>query len=161
MIAWIGCDKLDRLCDRIKGKSPTGRSYHDFGSDNLLNIHDNEIMSYEVDLKKNQIILHTQYKEAGVIRNTNIFFYDVLVHFFQNELSGSILFDIEKYDVNLFIKRNSDLLKKKKNYCWPMSYNTEDELAERLIADQYCYYAISSSYGLNGWVLAKRYDICC
>ena len=125
----------------------------------MLSIHDNEVMAYEVDLKKNQIILHTQYKDGGLIKNTDIFFYDVLVHSFQNELGGSILFDIEKYDIDIFLKRNMDLLKKKKNYCWPMSYDTEEELVERLTAGQYCYYVISSSYGLNGWILAKRYDV--
>lgn len=124
----------------------------------MLKIHDNEIISYEIDLKNYQIILHTQYKISGRIKNIDIIFYNVLVHFFQNELRGSIIFDIEKYDINIFLKKNSDLLKKKKNYCWPMIYSTEEELKERLLEGQYSYYIISSSYGLNGWVLAKSYN---
>jgi hypothetical protein len=40
-----------------------------------------------------------------------------------------------------------------------MDYDTEKELTERLLKDQYSYYVISSSYGLNGWVLAKSYEI--
>lgn len=125
----------------------------------MVRIHDNEIVSYEVDLKNHQIILHTQYKDSGSIKNTDIIFHDVLVHFFQNELSGSIIFDIEKSDITLFLKNNSDLLKKQKNYCWPMPYRTEEELTEGLLKGQYSYYVISSSYGLNGWILAKSYEI--
>lgn len=121
----------------------------------MSKVHDNEIISYEVDLKNYQIIVHTQYQESALIKNTDIIFQNVLAHFFQNELSGSIIFDIEKYDIIRFLKNNSDLLKKQKNYCWPMVYDTEKELAEKLLEGEYSYYVISSSYGLNGWVLAK------
>lgn len=125
----------------------------------MSKVHDNEIMSYEVDLKNHQIIVHTQYQKSALIKNTDIVFHNVLVHFFQNELSGSIIFDIEKYDIIRFLKNNSDLLKKQKNYCWPMAYDTEEELTEKLLEGQYSYYVISSSYGLNGWILAKSYEI--
>jgi hypothetical protein len=122
-------------------------------------VHDNEIVSYKVDLKNHKIIVHTQYQESALVKDIDIIFHDVLVHLFQNELSGSIIFDIEKYEIGQFLKNNSELLKKKKNYCWPMDYDTEKELTERLLKDQYSYYVISSSYGLNGWVLAKSYEI--
>lgn len=125
----------------------------------MSKVHDNEIVSYKVDLKNHKIIVHTQYQESALVKDIDIIFYDVLVHFFQNELSGSIIFDIEKYEIGQFLKNNSELLKKKKNYCWPMDYDTEEELTERLLKDQYSYYVISSSYGLNGWVLAKSYEI--
>lgn len=128
-----------------------------FGSDNVSKIHDNEIISYEVDLRNRKIIIHTEYHDSTLIKNTDVIFYDVLVHSFRTELSGSIIFDIDKYEIIQFLKDNSELLKKEKNYCWPMDYNTIEELTERL--DQYSYYVISSSYGLSGWVLAKSYEI--
>lgn len=40
-----------------------------------------------------------------------------------------------------------------------MDYSTINELEEKLMREQYEYFVISSSYGLNGWVLAKKYEI--
>lgn len=122
-------------------------------------IHDNEIISYEVDLKNQKIIMHTEYYDSKFIERICIVFSDVLVHFFENELSGSIIFDIEEYSLNQFVKDNSKLLEKQKNYCWPMDYDTIKELTENLLKEQFSYYVISSSYGLGGWVLAKNYEI--
>ena len=86
----------------------------------------------------------------------DIVFYNVLVHFFENQLSHSIIFDICKYDVNKFIKDNNQLLNKRKNYCWPIDYDNIEELISTLEKEEYNYYIISSSYGLEGWVLAKK-----
>lgn len=40
-----------------------------------------------------------------------------------------------------------------------MNYESIDELKELLIKEQYKCYIISSSYGFNGWVLAKEMSI--
>lgn len=124
----------------------------------MSRIHDNEIISYEVDLKSQRIIIHTQYQDATSIENTDIVFSDVLAHLFENQLRGSIILDLEKYELIKFIENNRDLLRKQKNYGWPMDYDTIEELLERLLQEQYSYYVIYSSYGLNGWVLAKNYE---
>jgi hypothetical protein len=121
-------------------------------------IHDNEIISYEVDLKNQKIIIHTQYNSSTLIEKTDIVFSNVLAHFFENQLQGSIIFDIEEYEIIQFIEDNSDLLKKQKNYCWPMDYDTAEELAEILLKEQYSYYVITSSYGLSGWIVSKKYE---
>lgn len=124
----------------------------------MVKIHDYEITSYEVDLKNQKINIHAECNDSTLISKTIIIFVDVLAHFFENQLNGSIIFDIEKYEIVQFIKDNIDLLKKQKNYCWPMDYNTDQELIEKLCKEQYSYYVISSSYGLNGWILAKNYE---
>lgn len=121
----------------------------------MLKLHDSEIISYEVNLKEQSIIMHT--KHNSTIQHTDIVFYNVLSHFFENELKGSIIFDIEKHELIQFIKDNHNLLEKQKNYCWPLDYNTIEELIKKLSKQQYSYYVISSSYGLSGWVLAKNY----
>ncbi len=124
----------------------------------MSRIHDNEIISYEVDFENRKIIMHTRYNGSDLIENIDIVFSDVLVHMFENQLEGSIIFSIEKQEIFQFIKDNSDLLKKQKNYCWPMCYDTIEELEERLFKEQYSYYVISSSYGLSGWIIAKNYE---
>jgi len=122
-------------------------------------IHDSEIISYVVDLKSRKIIMHTEHHVSTLVKNIDIIFSDVLVHSFNNELSGSIIFDIDKYDITKFMEDNRGLLEKQKNYCWPMYYDTTEELTNKLLQEQYSYYVISSSYGLSGWILAKSYQI--
>lgn len=123
----------------------------------MSNIHDNEIVSYEVDLKNHKIIIHSIQYPSAIL--TEIIFFEVLAHLFETQLEGSIIFDVNKYEVGNFFKDNSGLLEKQKSFCWPMQYDTIEELKEKLIEEQYAYYVISSSYGLNGWVLAKQYEI--
>ncbi|MDK8179599.1 hypothetical protein [Paenibacillus sp. UMB4589-SE434] len=125
----------------------------------MSNVHDNEILSYEINLKQNKIVIHTEYIIPNKTENTTIFFYDVLAHFFDTQLPGSIILDIDTYDIHHFITDNKELLEKHKNYSWPMDYTTIDELEGKLIQEQYKYFIISSSYGLSGWVLAKKYEI--
>lgn len=121
----------------------------------MLEVHDNEIISYEVNLKDQRIIIHSIYQ---YLVHIDIVFYNVLAHLFENHLKGSIILSIDRKKINQFTEDNIDLLKKQKNYCWPMDYDTIEELEERLLEQQYVYYIISSSYGLYGWVLAKNYE---
>lgn len=122
-------------------------------------VHDNEISSYEVDLRNERIILHTLYENKNKIEHTDVIFDGVLCHMFEHHLHGSIILDIKDYDIQLFIKDNSEQLTKDKDFGWPMIYANTAELAEKLTQAQYKYIVIMSSYGLNGWVLAKEYKI--
>lgn len=124
----------------------------------MAKVHDYEIISYEVNLTNQKIIIHAESSDSTLVSKINIVFVDVLSHFFENQLNGSIILDIEKYEISQFIIDNVDLLKKQKNYCWPMNYDTDQDLIEKLLKEHYSYYVISSSYGLNGWVLAKKYE---
>lgn len=121
----------------------------------MLSVHDNEIISYEVSLKNEVIIIQTQ---SEIRQYVNIVFSDVLAHMFENHLSGSIILDIDKRDISQFFNENRDLLEQQKYYCWPIHFKDIKELEDKLIKGQYSYYIISASYGLNGWVLAKKYE---
>lgn len=124
----------------------------------MYNIHDNEIVSYEVDFQKSRITLHTigDNKDSATI---TIEFIDVLAHMFETQLQGSIILDISTLEVSRILKDNKELLDKQKNYGWPMHYETMEDLLEYLQNEKYNYYVISASYGLNGWVIAKEYKI--
>lgn len=67
--------------------------------------------------------------------------------------------DIAQYDLDHFIDGNLNLLEKHKPHSWPTYYKNTIELKELLFKEQYKYYVIFSSYGLNGWVLAKQMKI--
>lgn len=118
-------------------------------------VHDNEILAYQVDLVRNMITFSTDYKNQTI----EIVFNGVMAHLFENELPGSIIFDIEEYPVSLFIEQNRILLNERKNQCWPINYKEIDELFSILVRENYAYYMIYSSYGLSGWILAKNVEL--
>lgn len=120
------------------------------------NIHDNEIISYNVNFKKKEITFETlNYKNETIM----IVFQDVLAHLFEIEMPNSIIFDIEEFEPEEMIEENIELLENTKGYCWPISYNNTNELLEKLKLGKYNYYVISSSFGLSGWILAKAMKV--
>ncbi len=125
----------------------------------MSQIHDNRILSYTVDFEKSELVINTDYFCNEIHEMTNIIFTNYLVHHFENEQQGSIIFDIEKYDISRFIEGNGDLIKEKKHYGWPFIYESKKELVEKLTMSGYSYYVIDSSCGLYGWVLAKGFEI--
>ncbi|WP_127534010.1 hypothetical protein [Paenibacillus kobensis] len=118
-------------------------------------VHDYEVISYEVNLKDRIIIINTEYNENKL----KIEFTDVLAHLFEDQLQGSVLLDIDTYDIEGFVEGNVELLERHKPYCWPTSYETLNELRGMLVKEQYEYFVICSSIGFNGWVLAKKMKI--
>ncbi len=122
-------------------------------------VHDNVILSYEVDLQNERIILHTRYDDSRSVEETDIIFTDVLNHWFEQQLKGSIIFDISESEISHFVKENSELLIKNKAFGWPMMYESIDDFERLLTDEKYKYINLSSSYGMNGWVLAKNLDI--
>lgn len=118
-------------------------------------VHDNEILSYQVELINHSITLHTKYKKEII----NICFTGVMAHLFECELPGSIILDVGEYPVSIFIEENQKLLNERKNHCWPIYYKEIEDLIKILESERYVYYIISSSYGLSGWVLAKNVEI--
>ena len=123
----------------------------------MFNLHDNEILSYEVNLRNKNIIISTNYYGT---KTANIYFNEVLAHNFENEISYSTICELGEYSsINSFIRDYSDLLERGKSQSWPMDYKTFDELEEKLIKGLYKCYFISSSYGLSGWILAKSVEV--
>ncbi|NOU90213.1 hypothetical protein GC102_31375 [Paenibacillus sp. LMG 31460] len=125
----------------------------------MSKVHDNEILSYEVDLQNDQIKLHTKYDDNRIIEETDIVFTEVFNHFFEHQLKSSIILDIYESDILKFIKGNSELLRKQKSYGWPVMYDSINEMEQILIEGGYKYIILMSSYGMNGWVLAKNFEI--
>lgn len=116
--------------------------------------HDHEIVKYEVNLQARLITLVLQYS-GDHINALNVEFTDVLAHYFENVLPGSIILEIVKDDISCFVKDNVELLDKHRNYIWPIDYDTYDELETFLSEGKYEYYIIMGSYGLSGWILSK------
>ncbi|MBM7688090.1 hypothetical protein [Enterococcus ureilyticus] len=44
-------------------------------------------------------------------------------------------------------------------YAWPIMYDSLQELEVQIKNSSLHYHVLTSSYGLNGWILAERVDI--
>ncbi|WP_340019763.1 hypothetical protein [Paenibacillus sp. FSL H3-0457] len=124
----------------------------------MPSLHDNIILSYEVDLENKRIRMRSRSSHA-VSKNMDVLFSGVMAHTFDTPLHGSIILDLDEWDIEHFIPYNRELLESGMGQGWPVSYDSYDELQIRLIEEKYKYMVISSSYGLSGWVLAKNVEI--
>lgn len=118
-------------------------------------MHDYIICSYSVDLKNKTIEICAEYEEDM----KRFFAQGVLTHSFETILEYNIILDIQEIALKSFIEQNKFVLEKKKQECWPINYETLDELKEFLYKNQYKYITIETSYGLQGWILAKEFRI--
>lgn len=119
-----------------------------------MKMHDYEVISYEINLKNEKIKLIAQL--PGAKNQAYLKFDGVLAHYFENELSGSIILDVVEETLTNFLSYNKNLLDERKNQAWPMYYKEISQLEEKLKSENLKYYIIGSSYGLGGWVLAKN-----
>ncbi|WP_340016282.1 hypothetical protein [Paenibacillus sp. FSL K6-1318] len=124
----------------------------------MPSLHDNIILSYEVDLENERIRMHTR-SSHEVPKNMDVLFSGVMAHAFDTPLYGSIILDLDERDIEHFVPHNRELLESGKGQGWPVSYDSYDELQNQLIEEKYKYMVISSSYGLSGWILAKNVEI--
>ena len=118
-----------------------------------MDVHDNKILAYTVDFENKEITMKTINIKHEIIF---VKFKDVLVHYFEMAMPDSIIFDIDEYERRKVVKEERELLKNTKAFCWPLAYENENDLIEKL--EGYKYYIINSSSGLTGWVLAKSIE---
>lgn len=121
-----------------------------------LSVHDNIIYAFSVDCEARKLILYTSFRGREPHDFTDIIFHDVVVHHFAHVLPGNILFDVEEVEVEALVRENANLLADSWRYGWPpIEYcGNLEVLVGALQAAAIHAYAISSSLGLSGWVLA-------
>jgi hypothetical protein len=119
-------------------------------------VHDNFVYAYSVDCEGRRLVLHTAFRDREPHEFTDVIFRDVVAHLFEHALPGNILFDVEEVDVAAVVRENERLLADSWRYGWPpVEYRGNlDALIEALKVSAVRAYAIGSSYGLSGWVLA-------
>lgn len=103
--------------------------------------------------------MKTEYDIENLHEDTDIVFKGYLAHYFENEQLQNIIFDIERNSIIELLEQEKDLFTKKRNYGWPISYNTTDDLLKHLQDGGYYCFDITSSYGLYGFVIAKDMEI--
>lgn len=120
-------------------------------------MHDDYIVGYSVNLKEKSVIINTY--NASKKKQGKIHFLEVLTHSFECVLDYNQLLNIYECEISRFVNDNRDELMKLAGCCWPIVYQTEQELITFLITNEYKYLKIDSSYGMSGWVLAKSYQL--
>ncbi len=125
-----------------------------------LSVHDNMLYGYTVISDQAHshsytITLYTEFLESPPIEYTDIVFTGVVAHHFERELPNSILFDVEETDLERIYEDHQELFERLKNYGWPCAYTTLDDLVAILKTKNIKAFAISASYGLDGWVWAE------
>lgn len=121
-------------------------------------MHDNYIVGYSVNLEQKDMVIWTYNNNEK--KQGKICFSEVLTHCFKCIIDYNIILDIQECEISSFVKDNQEELTKMEGYCWPIDYQTDQELMDCLVANEYKYIKINSSYGMFGWILAKSYEIC-
>lgn len=121
----------------------------------MNNVHDYQLDNYMIDFEKQKIIMDISLEES----NKRIIFSDFFCYHFSEEKPYSILSDLELIPIDNFFSENKEMLEREKRYAWPIMYDTHEELVEKILEADVQYYWVNSSYGLNGWVLAKNVSV--
>ena len=126
----------------------------------MLSIHDNRVYAYSVLTEAGVLSLHTEFLDGERPQYTDVIFRGVLTHYFRSVLPVSILFGIEEASLEDLIRTDWPLFQDLMNAGWPVpEYRSAGELAERLQEQERRAYIISSSYGMDGWVLARSIEL--
>lgn len=116
-------------------------------------IHDNEIVSYEVDIYKKQLQIKTKYYDK---EDTIITFEGLLGHHFQNVTYSNVIFNILQVSIDCFIEENKEELEIGMGAAFPIYGKSCETLREYLKERKLKVFIINAVLGLKGFVIAKE-----
>lgn len=123
-------------------------------------IHDNRVVSYEVDAEHRRIVLHTRFEEREPVERTDLVFEGVLAYHFEDDNFGNILLGVEEISIVQLVASDRQLFLDGSKYAWPGPWNESPEACVRYLeSPEAKAFEISSSYGLSGWVVAASYRL--
>lgn len=120
-----------------------------------ISVHDNRLLSYAVNCREREIVLHTAFLDREPHEYTDVIFSGVAAYRFEGDNFSTIIFDVSEVGLEDIYARHQDVFADAKNYGWPMPYDSAEELLRGLRAENVKGYVINSSYGLDGWVWAR------
>ena len=121
-----------------------------------ISVHDNILLGYDVDSQRKRIVFRTEYPHTEEKQKTDVIFEDVKAYHFEGDLFSTIIFDIEEIEPATAMKQIPEVFERRAKHGWPQGWEKKkesfEEFASRLDLKAYW---IQSSYGLDGFVLAK------
>jgi len=122
-----------------------------------ISAHDNHIVSYTVLAKEKRIVLQTEFRDQEPHEFTDVVFEEVLAYDFEHDLFGTIIHNVEEVDLATLLKEKAAMFEEGWRYGWPRGWEKEKEEIEAFVRRlEMRAFELSSSYGMSGWVLAKR-----
>jgi hypothetical protein len=124
-------------------------------------IHDNNLYRYEFDARTATLVLRTHYQENDVVSEyTDVWFLDVWCHHLEGVLGDDILFGIDDWGLDVALENFGDLFDRlKEQVGWPPVDWRKESLHEAVARMNLHVWTIHSSYGLQGFVIAKEMRI--
>jgi hypothetical protein len=127
-----------------------------------LTVHDNWLISYEVQCEARTIVLRTKNPAKNEpTKLINVVFEGVQGYRFENDAFGSIILDLETMPVERFLKEyGAEISESYRMAGSPGPWAGNLEAAPAYFGGQGVRaFVLSSSYGLSGWVLAQEISI--
>lgn len=124
-----------------------------------ISVHDNVLVSYEVNCEQRAICLRTEFRDLGLpFEQTDVIFTGVVAYEFKFDAStGTIIFDIECVPAIDIYNDNLESIKAGIRYGWPGAWAADADAALRYFYDKAILgYRVDSACGLCGWILAQQ-----
>jgi len=127
-----------------------------------LSIHDNRLVSYEVQCEARTILLRTEHRTKNQPAEfVNVIFRELQGYRFENDAFGNIIFGLETVALEQFLTEHGAQISKAYHTAgspgpWAVNLETAScYLRENAIEG----FILSSSFGLSGWILARGMSI--
>lgn len=125
----------------------------------IPSIHDSLLYAYEVDGDRKHIVLHTRPHSGGGTARVDIVFAGVEAYHFEGDCLGNIVFGIEALTTSSEVDDPQLIEKRYRRFGWPRGWNPPTETFDEFVANHRCrIYQLTSSYGMEGFVVARRME---
>jgi hypothetical protein len=130
----------------------------------MSNVHDNHLVGYDVDGEAGRIVLRTERRAGGApFQKTEVVFEGVEAYSFRHDCLSNIVFDISEEPMDVAIQEHwAEFEASHRQSGWPRFWHgDESKMKERLAAlvkDGAKWFELSSSYGMEGWVLCRSIE---
>lgn len=126
---------------------------------NDISVHDNILVSYEVLCERREIRLCTEFRDCGEpYERTDVFFTGVVAYDFRHDSDiGTIIFDVIEVPAVEIYAQHADQFRDGVRYGWPGEWAESAKVAAAYFQQHSIRgFALSSSCGMEGWVLAHN-----
>jgi hypothetical protein len=127
-----------------------------------LSIHDNRLVSYEVQCEVRTILLRTEYRVKNQPTEfVNVIFRGLQGYHFENDAFGNIILSLETVALEQFLTEyGAEISKAYQAAGSPGPWAANLETASRYLRENAIEgFILSSSFGLSGWILAREMSI--
>lgn len=155
------------VCDDIRSADPTWldvrgqQSELGYTTRMKISVHDNYLVSYEVRCERREIRLHTEFRDRGEpFEYTDVVFTGVCAYHFHQDCFTNIIFDIDETAPETIYSDHRAEFEAGRMYGWPGDWGKTEDAALAYFREHGVQgYALQSSYGMDGWILAKSMEI--